>query len=231
MEMSSDEKDEGPELWDSVDVFLSEKLGTSDAELEAALDASKQAGLPPIQVTANLGRFLRLLAETQGASRILEIGTLGGYSTISLARALPPDGCVVSLELEPGHAEVARKNIEQAGLQERVRIKVGDATQSLAEIIAMKTAPFDFIFLDANKDGYPEYLKLSLQLSRPGTLIVVDNIVRKGAVIDGISSDANVQGVRRMLDLIAAEPRVSATAVQTVGSKGYDGFVLARVTS
>jgi predicted O-methyltransferase YrrM len=153
------------------------------------------------------------------------------YSTISLARALPPDGCVVSLELEPGHAEVARKNIEQAGLQERVRIKVGDATQSLAEIIAMKTAPFDFIFLDANKDGYPEYLKLSLQLSRPGTLIVVDNIVRKGAVIDGISSDANVQGVRRMLDLIAAEPRVSATAVQTVGSKGYDGFVLARVTS
>jgi predicted O-methyltransferase YrrM len=231
MEMSSDGKGEGPELWDAVDMFLSEKLGTSDAQLEAALDASKQAGLPPIQVTANLGRFLQLLAETQGASRILEIGTLGGYSTIWLARALPTEGGLVSLELEPSHVQVARKNIKQAGMEERVTIKVGDAAQSLAELIAKKTAPFDFIFLDANKDGYPEYFKLALQLSRPGTLIVVDNIVRKGAVIDGESTDANVQGVRRMLDLIAAEPRVKATAVQTVGSKGYDGFVVARVTS
>lgn len=227
--MSPKENNEGPGLWDAVDVFLSTKLGTTDEALEAALHASKEAGLPEIQVTSNLGRFLQLLAQTQGANRILEIGTLGGYSTICLARALPPGGCLLSLELEPGHAEIARRNIIDAGLQELVSIKVGDATRSLAELIAHKTAPFDFIFLDANKDGYPEYFELSLQLCRPGTLIVVDNIVRKGAVMDDQSSDVNVQGVRRMLDLIAAEPSISATAIQTVGSKGYDGFVLARV--
>jgi predicted O-methyltransferase YrrM len=227
--MASTDKGENAQLWDAVDVFLSEKLGTTDALLEAALQTSEQAGLPQIQVTPNLGRLLQLLAQTQGATRILEVGTLGGYSTICLARALPPGGCLVSLELDPHHAEIARKNIGQAGLQELVTIKVGDATQLLAELVANKTAPFDFIFLDANKDGYPDYFKLSLQLSRPGTLIVVDNIVRKGAVIDGSSSDANVQGVRHLLDLIAAEPTVSATAIQTVGSKGYDGFILARV--
>jgi predicted O-methyltransferase YrrM len=228
--MASDESNEGPGLlWDAVDVFLSEKLGTTDAQLEAALQASEEAGLPQIQVTPNLGRFLQLLAETQGANRILEIGTLGGYSTISLARALPAGGYLISLELEPGHAEIARQNIKQAGLEELVTITVGDAKQLLAELIANKTTPFDFIFLDANKDGYPDYFKLSLQLSRPGTVIVVDNIVRKGAVIDAHNPDANVQGVRRLLDVIAAEPGVSATAIQTVGSKGYDGFVLARV--
>ncbi len=228
--MPANESNDGSELWDAVDVFLSGKLGTTDAILEAAWQASAHAGLPPIQVTPNLGRLLQLLAQTQGAKRILEIGTLGGYSTICLARALPPGGCLVSLELETRHARVARKNIKRAGLQKLVTIEVGDAKQLLAKLVANKTAPFDFIFLDANKDGYPEYFRWSLRLSRPGTLIVVDNIVRRGAVIDGSSSDANVRGVRQLLDLIAAEPRVSATAIQTVGSKGYDGFVLARVT-
>jgi predicted O-methyltransferase YrrM len=229
--MAAKSKNKGPGLWDEVDVFLSDKLGTTDLLLEAALQTSRQAGLPPIQVTPNLGRLLQLLAQTQGAKRILEVGTLGGYSTIWLARALPPGGCVLSLELQLAYAEVARKNITRAGLQDLVTIKVGDARQLLGELVTSKTTPFDFIFLDADKASYPEYFKLSLQLSRPGTLIVVDNIVRKGTVLDGRSSDADVQGVRQLLDLIAAEQTVNATAIQTVGSKGYDGFVLARVTA
>jgi predicted O-methyltransferase YrrM len=227
--MAAKKKGKDARLWDAVDRFLSDKLGTTDAVLEAALQRSEQAGLPPIQVTPNLGRLLQLLAQTQGARRILEVGTLGGYSTIWLARALPPGGCVVSLELERTYAEIAQKNITRAGLQKLVTIKVGDARRLLVEMVANKTKPFDFIFLDADKASYPEYFRSSLQLSRPGTLIVVDNIVRKGAVIDAHDPDANVRGVRQLLDLIAAEPRVNATATQTVGSKGYDGFILARV--
>jgi predicted O-methyltransferase YrrM len=217
------------ELWNKVDDFLSEVLGTSDSVLESALRASAKAGLPAIQVSPNQGRLLQLLAQTQGARRILEMGTLGGYSTIWLARALPPEGCLISLELEASYAEVARKNVARANLENLVTIRVGPASETLAQLVSEKTAPFDFIFIDADKPGYPNYFKWAMKLSRPGTLIVADNVVRKGALLDSNSNDANVQGMRRLLDIIAAERRVSATGIQTVGSKGYDGFVLARV--
>lgn len=217
------------ELWNRVDEFLSNKLGTSDPVLEAALRASADAGLPAIQVSANQGRLLQLLAQTQGARRILEMGTLGGYSTIWLARALPPEGCLISLELEASYAEVARKNLARANLEKLVTIRVGPAMDALAQLFSEKTAPFDFVFIDADKAGYPNYFAWAMKLSRPGTLIVADNVVRKGALLDSDSNDANVQGMRRMLDIIAAERRASATAIQTVGSKGYDGFVLVRV--
>jgi predicted O-methyltransferase YrrM len=217
------------ELWNRVDEFLSNKLGTSDPVLEAALRASAEAGLPAIQVSANQGKLLQLLAQTQGARRILEMGTLGGYSTIWLARALPPEGCLISLELEASYAEVARKNLARANLEKLVTIRVGPAADALAQLFSEKTAPFDFVFIDADKAGYPNYFAWAMKLSRPGTLIVADNVVRKGALLDPDSNDANVQGMRRMLDIIAADRRASATAIQTVGSKGYDGFVLARV--
>ena len=217
------------ELWNRVDAFLSNKLGTSDPVLEAALRASADAGLPAIQVSANQGRLLQLLAQTQGARRILEMGTLGGYSTIWLERALPPEGCLISLELEASYAEVARKNLARANLEKLVTIRVGSAVDALAQLFSEKTAPFDFVFIDADKAGYPNYFAWAMKLSRPGTLIVADNVVRKGALLDSDSNDANVQGMRRMLDIIAADRRASATAIQTVGSKGYDGFVLARV--
>jgi predicted O-methyltransferase YrrM len=227
--MPKKEKNASEELWDKIDEFLSQKLGTSDDLLEAALRDSEKANLPGIQITPNQGKLLQLLAQIQGACRILEMGTLGGYSTICLARALPPRGCLISLELDPAYAQVARKNIERAGLHRRVTIKVGPANDSLAQLVSEKVAPFDFIFIDADKAGYPDYFRFAMKLSRPGTVIVADNVVRKGAVIEANSSDANVQGVRRMLDMIASENRVSATGIQTVGSKGHDGFVLARV--
>jgi predicted O-methyltransferase YrrM len=227
--MPKKEKNASEELWDKIDEFLSQKLVTSDDLLEAALRDSEKANLPGIQVTPNQGKLLQLLAQILGARRILEMGTLGGYSTICLARALPPGGCLISLELDPACAQVARKNIERAGLHRRVTIKVGPANDSLAQLVSEKVAPFDFIFIDADKAGYPDYFRFAMKLSRPGTVIVADNVVRKGAVIEANSSDANVQGVRRMLDMIASENRVSATGIQTVGSKGHDGFVLARV--
>jgi predicted O-methyltransferase YrrM len=217
------------QLWNGVDVFLSQEIRPSDPVLVAALRASAKAGLPAIQVSANQGRFLQLLAQTQGARRILEMGTLGGYSTIWLGRALPPEGCLISLELEASYAEVARKNVSRANLEKLVTIRVGPACETLAQLFSEKTAPFDFIFIDADKPGYPNYFEWAMKLSRPGTLIVADNVVRKGALLDSDSNDANVQGMRRLLNLIAADPRVSATGIQTVGSKGYDGFVLARV--
>jgi predicted O-methyltransferase YrrM len=227
--MPTKEKEPSAELWDKIDEFLSQKLGTSDDLLEAALRNSEKAGLPGIQVTPNQGKLLQLLAQIQGARRILEMGTLGGYSTICLARALPPDGSLISLELDPTYAQVARRNVERAGLHQRVTITVGAANDSLAQLVSAGVAPFDFIFIDADKAGYPGYFRLALKLSRPGTVIVVDNIVRKGTVIEPDSPDANVQGVRRMLDVVASEEGVSATGIQTVGSKGHDGFVLARV--
>ncbi|MFZ3377867.1 MAG: O-methyltransferase [Chthoniobacterales bacterium] len=167
------------ELWNRVDEFLSNKLGTSDPVLEAALRASAEAGLPAIQVSANQGRLLQLLAQTQGARRILEMGTLGGYSTIWLARALPPEGCLISLELEASYAEVARKNLARANLEKLVTIRVGPAADALAQLFSEKTAPFDFVFIDADKAGYPNYFAWAMKLSRPGTLIVADNVVRK----------------------------------------------------
>jgi predicted O-methyltransferase YrrM len=174
--------------------------------------------------------LLEILARMHGSRRILEIGTLGGYSTIWLARSLPVDGELISLELESKHAEVARTNIDRTGLGRMVEIQVGPAVASLRNLVAEEVEPFDFIFIDADKEGYPEYLILSLQLSRPGTVIVADNVVRNGAVVDPASSDERVRGVRRFLELVAAEPRVEATVVQTVGSKGYDGFALLYVS-
>jgi predicted O-methyltransferase YrrM len=218
------------EQWTAVDDYINELIVRPDAALKAAIEASNAAGLPSISVTANQGKLLHLLAKAIGARNILEIGTLGGYSTIWLARALPAGGRLVTLELEPKNAEVARANIARAGLADFVDLRIGRALDSLQEIFAEKREPFDFIFIDADKPGYPDYFEWALKLARRGTLIVADNIVRKGAVVDASSGDPLVQGVRRFNELVADEPRVSATAIQTVGSKGYDGFTIALVT-
>jgi predicted O-methyltransferase YrrM len=217
------------ELWTRVDEYWGTLFVPSDEALDAAQKASHEAGLPAISVAANQGKFLGLLAQIQGARRILEIGTLGGYSTIWLARALPPDGRVVTLELDPKHAEVARSNLERAGVAARVEIRVGRALESLAALKAEGAAPFDFAFIDADKQNIPQYFEWALQLAKPGSVIVVDNVVRHGAVVDESSTDPNVVGVRRFNQLIANTPNVSATAIQTVGTKGHDGFALVRV--
>jgi predicted O-methyltransferase YrrM len=216
--------------WSNVDEYLVSLFVPSDGALEEALTESAAAGLPPISVAPNQGKMLELLARIQRSRRILEIGTLGGYSTIWLARALPSDGILVTLELEPVHAEVARKNIDRAKLGHLVDIRVGPATNSLEALIDEGVEPFDFIFIDANKDGYPEYLELSLRLSRPGTVIVADNVVRSGEVVNSNSSDELIKGVRKFLEQASADDRIEGTAVQTVGSKGYDGFAFLIVT-
>jgi predicted O-methyltransferase YrrM len=216
--------------WTAVDRYFSELFMPADPILEAALAASAAAGLPAIQVTPHQGKLLHLLAQVQGARRILEIGTLGGYSTIWLARALPQDGHLMTLEANPAHAAVARANLARAGLAGCVEVRLGAALASLAQLAAAGVEPFDLVFIDADKPSNAEYLAWALRLSRPGTLILVDNVIRQGAVIDAASDDPNVQGVRRGNAFMAAEPRLSVTAIQTVGSKGYDGFALARVT-
>ena len=217
--------------WTHVDRYLAEKSLAHDAVLEAALAASAAAELPPIAVTPHQGKFLHLLAKLQGARRILEIGTLGGYSTIWLARALPPDGRIVTLELEPRHAGVARRNFERAGITSQVDLQVGRAADTLARLVEDRSAPFDFIFIDADKPSMAEYFRRALELSRVGTVIIADNVVRNGAVVDPTSVDPSVQGVRAFMDLLAKETRVTATTLQTVGSKGYDGFTLALVVN
>ncbi len=219
------------ELWAAVDRYISDLLVDPDPALEAALHASDQAGLPPINVASNQGKFLHLLAKIQGAKRILEIGTLGGYSTIWLARTLPAGGRLVTLEFEPKHAEVAQKNFARAGLADIIELRLGPAVDSLRQLVAEKQPPFDFIFIDADKDNYPDYFNWSLKLSRCGTCIIADNVVRQGAVIEPNHEDPRVQGVRRFNELLAAEARVTATTIQTVGSKGYDGFTIAVVTA
>jgi predicted O-methyltransferase YrrM len=216
--------------WHDVDAYFVDRLALSDHLLDAALADSTTAGLPAIAVTAAEGRFLQLLAHLRGARRILEIGTLGGYSTIWMARALPPDGELITLEIDPGNAEVARKNIERAGLSASVSVVVAPATESLARLAADKVRPFDLVFIDADKSNSDVYFAAALGLSRVGTVIVVDNVVRKGEVLNAATTDENILGIRRLMDLLAAESRVSATALQTVGGKGYDGFVLAVVT-
>jgi predicted O-methyltransferase YrrM len=213
------------EQWTAVDDYFNKLFILADESLDAALQASDDAGLPQHNVAANQGKLLMLLAQIHGAKTILEIGTLGGYSTIWLARALPADGHLITLELDPKHAEVARTNIEAAGVGDRVEIRVGRAVDSLAQIVDSGHAPFDLIFIDADKPSNPQYFEYALKLSRPGTLIIADNVVRNGMVVD-TNGDANVQGIRRFSELVAAEPRLSATAIQTVGSKGYDGFAL-----
>ncbi|MET0397531.1 MAG: O-methyltransferase [Longimicrobiaceae bacterium] len=219
------------EQWTAVDRYINELLVPADAALEAALEDSEAAGLPAIGVAPNQGKLLMLLAKLQGARRILEIGTLGGYSTIWLARALPADGRLVTLEASPEYAEVARGNLARAGLAGVVEVRVGPALETLPRLAEEGLAPFDVVFIDADKPSTPEYFQWALRLARRGTLIVVDNVVRDGAVADAASEDASVQGIRRFNELAAAEPRVSATAIQTVGSKGYDGFALVLVTA
>ena len=219
------------EHWTAVDNYITDTLLSPDPSLDAALQASTDGGLPAISVTPNQGKLLHLLALAQGARSILEIGTLGGYSTIWLARALPVGGHLITLEFEPKHGEVARANLARAGVANVVELRVGAALETLPQLAAERRGPFDFIFIDADKENYPGYFQWALKLSRRGTLIIADNVVRNGAVVDPASPDPRVHGVRRFHELVAAERRVSATAIQTVGSKGYDGFTLAVVTS
>jgi len=215
--------------WSAVDDYLNAALLPRDPILEEALRANAEAGLPAIDVAPNQGKLLHLLARIQGARDILEIGTLGGYSTIWLARALPPEGRLVSLEAEARHAEVARANLARAGLAEKVDVRVGPALGTLPTLVEEKRRPFDFVFIDADKPNNPNYLAWALKLTRLGSVIVIDNVVRAGGIIDAANGDPRVQGTRRLFDALAKEPRVSATAIQTVGSKGHDGFVLAYV--
>jgi predicted O-methyltransferase YrrM len=217
--------------WVTVDAYFTDRLVPPDTVLDAALSDSDAAGLPPHNVAPNQGKLLMLLAQIAGARNVLEVGTLGGYSTIWLARALPPGGRLVTLEADARHAEVARRNLERAGLTGVVHLRVGRALDTLPELQAEGAGPFDFIFLDADKPSNPAYLEWALRLSRRGTVIVADNVVRSGAIADADSADPNTRGVRQMCEMLAAEPRVSATALQTVGSKGWDGFALAVVTS
>ncbi|MEC0127394.1 O-methyltransferase [Paenibacillus pabuli] len=216
-------------LWSQVDEYLNDLLIPRDSVLEQALRTNAEAGLPAHDVAPNQGRLLQLLLQIQGAARVLEIGTLGGYSTIWMARALPEHGRIVTLEAEPRHADMARTNLTRAGLIHKVDLRVGPALTTLPDVQEEYREPFDFIFIDADKPSNPDYLRWALRLARPGSLIIGDNIVRDGEVINEESTDPRVQGVRSFLKLIADHPSLEATALQTVGSKGYDGFVIARV--
>jgi predicted O-methyltransferase YrrM len=217
------------EQWTAVDRYIEKLLLPEDGALADALRASAEAGLPAIGVSPPQGRMLELLVRIRGARRVLELGTLGGYSTIWLGRGLPADGRLVTLELSPDYAEVARANIARAGLADLVEQRVGPAIESLPALVAEGYDPFDLIFIDADKAGYPDYLPWTLKLSAPGTVIIADNLVRGGAVIDPASENPSVAGSRRFTELLGAQPGVSATLIQTVGSKGYDGFALAVV--
>jgi len=217
------------EQWAEVDRYVSDLFGLSSPTLAKTLRHSREQGLPEIEISYPQGQFLYLLSKAAGARRILEIGTLGGFSTIFLARALPEDGLLYALELDAKHAAVARENIAAAGLDTVVRILEGEADTSLATMITEAWDPFDLVFIDADKTGYPSYLEAVLQLSRPGTVIVADNVVRSGAVLDPDSNDGDVRGVREFNALLAADPRVRGTILQTVGTKGHDGFAIAVV--
>jgi predicted O-methyltransferase YrrM len=231
-EPAADQRTEEPadqRRWTAVDRYISERLLPPDPALDAALQASVSAGLPAIAVSPNQGKLLYLLARVQGASSILELGTLGGFSTIWLARALPADGRLLTLEVNPTYAEVARGNIARAGLADLVELRVGPALAALAQLDAENRGPFDLIFIDADKQSIPEYFQWALRLSRRGSVIVTDNVVRDGSLIDDADTDPRVLGTRRFHQLLAGESRVSATTIQTVGLKGYDGFTVALV--
>ncbi|KRD00633.1 MULTISPECIES: O-methyltransferase [unclassified Streptomyces] len=217
------------QVWDAVDAYFTGRLAPDDEVMAAALRDSDAAGLPHISVTANQGKLLQLLAEVQGARQILEIGTLGGYSTIWLARALPADGRLISLEYDPRHAEVAVRNIARAGLDKAVEVRVGAALELLPRLADENPPPFDLVFIDADKANNVHYLEWALRLTSAGSLIVVDNVVRGGRVADADSDAEDVRGSRGAIELIGSHPRLSGTAIQTVGAKGYDGFALARV--
>jgi predicted O-methyltransferase YrrM len=217
------------DVWTAVDGYFGDLLIARDEKLDAALAANRKAGLPAIDVSRLQGKFLELLVRISGARRILEIGTLGGYSTIWLARGLPEGGRIVTLEFDPHHAEVARANLEHAGVLDRVDLRVGRAIDTLPKLENTADSPFDLIFIDADKESYPEYLDWTLRLSRVGTVIVADNVVRDGRVVEADCDDERVQGVRRFTERLAAEPRLNATVLQNVGTKGYDGLALAVV--
>ena len=217
------------EQWTAVDDFIISKLHAPDPVLEAAQAAAVAAGLPAISVSAPQGKLLHLLARSHGARNILEVGTLAGYSAIWLGRALPAGGRLVTLELEPKHADVARANLARAGLADVVEVRQGRAAESLAQLQREGGAPFDFVFIDADKQGYPEYFRLALGLTRPGSVLVFDNVIRAGGLIEANSDDERIRGVRQLHELLAKDARISATSIQTVGSKGYDGFTLALV--
>jgi predicted O-methyltransferase YrrM len=218
-----------PQVWTAVDEYIAERLLPDDPDALALLAAADAAGLPQIQVSAPQGALLALLARSIGARRVLEVGTLGGYSTLWLARAVPADGVVVTLELDPHHADVAAAALDAAGVGGKIDLRLGPALETLDAMVADGADPFDLSFIDADKASNPQYVQRALWLSRPGSLIVVDNVVRGGAVIDAESWAADVVGTRALFDLLRDEPRLEATAIQTVGGKGYDGFVLARV--
>jgi predicted O-methyltransferase YrrM len=217
--------------WADIDRYLSKAVIPADPELEHALAAADRAGLPAIQVSPQQGKLLMLLAQMVGAGRILEIGTLAGYSTIWLGRALPPHGKLITLEADPKHAEVARSNIARANLADRVEVRLGRALNSLPKLAEEGVAPFDMFFIDADKKNIPEYFAWCIRFSRIGSVIVVDNVVREGAVIDPHAQEAGIQGIRRFFEMAAAEPRVMGTALQTVGIKGHDGFAIFRVAA
>lgn len=216
-------------IWAEVDRYLGDLLAPHDAGLAHSLEANHAEGLPSIDVPPLLGKFLDLMIRVSGARRVLEIGTLGGYSTIWMARALPEGGRVVTLELEPRHAEIARGNFEAAGVSDRIEIRIGTALDSLRAMEQEGSAPFDLIFIDADKERMPEYLEWSLKLAHPGTILIADNVVRDGKVLDDATDDPHVRGVQRFLELVAANPRLSATAMPTVGARGFDGFAMAVV--
>ena len=219
------------QLWTAVDDYINDLFIPSDPVLQATIQASEDAGLPSISVSPTEGKLLMLLAKLHAARTILEIGTLGGYSTIWLARALPPDGTLITFEASPKHAEVARANIARAGLANVVDVRVGPALETLPLLAAESRPQFDLIFIDADKESYPEYLTWALKLSRRGSLIIADNVIRDGEVVDPASSDSRVKGVRRFNQQLASEPRVSATVMQTVGRKGHDGMAIAIVVA
>ena len=218
------------ELWEAVDKYFDEMLIPHDSTLDDALAAAAAANLPAIQVSSVQGKFLHLLARIMGARNILEIGTLGGYSTIWMARALPEGGRIITLEADPKHAEVARKNFARAGVESKVELRLGKALDTLPQVASDGRGPFDMFFIDANKSNMPEYFEWSLKLARKGSVIIADNVVREGAVLDAKSKDADIQGIRRFLEMVGNEKRVSGTALQTVSTKNYDGFALAFVT-
>jgi predicted O-methyltransferase YrrM len=217
--------------WTEVDRYITDLLAPADPVLDAALQAAADAGLPPAHVAPNQGKLLAILAQSIGARSILEIGALAGYSTIWLARALAPGGSLITLEADPRHAEIARANLAHAGLTDSVQVRLGRALDTLPQLAAEGRGPFDLVFIDADKVNNADYFAWALKLTRRGSLIVVDNVVRNGAVLDADSDDPSVQGVRRLNAMLAAEPRVTATAIQTVGSKGYDGLAIALVIS
>jgi len=215
--------------WTAVDDYIVSSLFSDDPTLDAVLAANRDQGLPAIDVSAAQGKLLSLLVRIRGARRVLEIGTLGGYSTIWMARGLPTDGRIVTLELEPHHAKVARSNFERAGVSDKIDVRVGPALHSLAALADENAGPFDLIFIDADKPNNPNYLSWAMRLSRAGTVIVCDNVIRDGAVLDEHGRDANVEGARAAFSFIGGDKRLDGTAIQTVGAKGYDGFAIAIV--